>query len=79
MGKLKKCPFCGGCAKYNVRSYWNGSITRGWEFTIRCTNCGCVLPTSYKIEVELTEGGEIHTIIDERTDAENDWNRRADC
>ncbi len=76
--KLKPCPFCGGEAKFLVKTYKERGITRGYSFGIYCTECDVTTPkTDYGIEFQLNADGEIEVIMDERSLAIEAWNRRA--
>lgn len=80
--KLKPCPFCGGEAAMIA----NGACidaTRGeyraWEFCVMCISCNVSLPRrDYHLSVKLGKCGEIVVMQDERKEAADLWNRRAD-
>lgn len=77
MEKLKPCPFCGGEAKFFVKSKSVMGEVRGWQFGIFCSRCDVTTPRrDYKIELSFEGSGEIKTIIDERENAIEAWNRR---
>lgn len=79
MIELKPCPFCGGEAKFLVKTYKERGVERGYSFGIYCTKCDLVLPrTNYSVEFQLNADGEIEMITDERLLAAEAWNRRAD-
>lgn len=79
MSELKPCPFCGGKAKFFVKSHMEREIMRGYSFGIYCTKCDITTPkTNYSIEFQLNGNGEIEAIIDERSLAIKAWNRRAE-
>ena len=78
MIELKRCPFCGGEAKFFTKAYISEGVTRGWEFGIFCTRCNVITPiTNYELEIQLGDDGEIKTLVDDRAKAASDWNRRA--
>lgn len=77
MKELKPCPFCGGKAKFLVKTFSERGTTRGWLFGISCAECGVETPRSkYKIELSFESNGEVKTPIDEREMAIEAWNRR---
>lgn len=77
MAELKPCPFCGGEAKFFCKTSTVRGVTRGWEFGIFCSKCDVTTPrTNYRLEVQFEYYGELHTIIDERLEAIEAWNRR---
>ena len=77
--ELKPCPFCGGKAKFFVKSSMCREITRGYNFGIYCTKCDITTPkTNYIVEFKLNDSGEIEVTEDERLLAVEAWNRRAD-
>lgn len=76
--KLKPCPFCGGEAMFNVNSNKSTHYSVGFSFGIKCSNCKLILPQTFKAEFCMTEQGEINTIADERKEAIETWNGRAD-
>lgn len=79
MTVLKPCPFCGGEAKYLVKCNSERGIARGWEFGIYCTKCDVTTAkTNYKLEVNLSDDGQISPIEDERCEAIEAWNKRFD-
>ena len=76
--KIKPCPVCGGEAKLRINTSFTRCILRGWEFSIYCMSCGIHLSRNdYKVEVRLSENGEIETITDDRAAAIEAWNRRS--
>ena len=78
MTELKPCPFCGGEAKFLLKTYTAGGTTRGWEFGIYCTACDVTTPkTNYNLEIQLNDYGDIEVVVDERHSAIKAWNRRA--
>lgn len=78
MTELKPCPFCGGEAKYLIKRYSEIRTARGWDFGIHCTKCDVRTPKgNYKLEVNLSDDGQISLIEDERGEAIEAWNRRA--
>lgn len=77
MMELKPCPFCGGSAKFLVKTYAERGITRGYSFGIYCTKCALTTPkTNYSIEFQLIDNGELEMTTDERLLAIEAWNRR---
>ena len=80
MAELKPCPFCGGKAKFLIKTYMERGATRGYNFGIYCTKCDIVLPkTNYIIEFEMSsDDGELKVTADERPQAIEAWNRRID-
>lgn len=79
MAELKPCPFCGGKAKFFTKASSARGVTRGWEFGVFCYKCGITSPkTNYLLEAQLDDFGEITTRTDERPEAIEAWNRRAD-
>ena len=78
--KLKLCPFCGGKVVFKVIStYENKGLMRiGFNFKIKCINCGVTLPYSYETMLKFKDNGEIFIESDDREKAARDWNRRAD-
>lgn len=75
--KLKPCPFCGGKAAFITRTHSSSHYASGFNFEIKCKDCGVQLPKSYKAEFGLTEDGGINPLHDEREQAVKDWNKRA--
>ena len=76
---LKPCPFCGGEAIFLIKTYSATGFNRGWELGVSCRNCKVTTPESnYRLEVGLSDKGELLTIIDERALAIEKWNRRSD-
>lgn len=80
--KLKPCPFCGGEAAMIANT---GCIEaahgeyRAWEFCVMCIGCNISLPRrNYRLAVKLDKCGEIVVMQDERKEAADLWNRRAD-
>lgn len=39
MHKLKRCPFCGGEARFFSKLHSARGDVRGWEFGVYCTKC----------------------------------------
>ena len=77
MAELKPCPFCGGEAMFLRSAYSMRGTARGWEFGVCCKKCGAKLErTDYKIEVDFDCFGELKTVVDERQQAADAWNRR---
>lgn len=80
--KLKPCPFCGGVSAIFTRvGDADGARrdTRMWHFGIGCTECNIRLPRSdYKLAVQMGRDGEIHILEDDRQEAADLWNRRAE-
>ena len=80
MVELKPCPFCGGKANFLIKTHMERGVTRGYTFGIYCTKCDITLPkTNYIIEFEMSsDDGELKVTTDERPQAIETWNRRAD-
>lgn len=80
--KLKPCPFCGGLSAMFTRvgdADGARGETRMWHFGIGCTECNIRLPRSdYKLAVQMGRDGEIHILEDDRQEAADLWNRRAE-
>ena len=80
--KLKPCPFCGGMSAMFTRvgdADGARGETRMWHFGIGCTECNIRLPRSdYKLAVQMGRCGEIKIMEDDRQEAADLWNRRAD-
>lgn len=76
--ELKRCPFCGGYARYVTTGTINQGHGAGVKFIIRCERCGVRFPSTGErtVKVELKETGELVLTLDERAEAANDWNRR---
>lgn len=75
---LKPCPFCGGKAEFYVIN--NDASHHDNEsrfiFNIRCMSCKIYSPKRYELRFELGSDGELISIIDERKNAAEAWNRR---
>lgn len=79
MTELKPCPFCGGEAKFFIKKYRERGLSRGYDFGIYCTKCDIITPkTNYELDLQLSDLGEIEFIKDERAEAIEAWNRRAE-
>lgn len=79
MEALKKCPFCGGTARFRVTRY--GAISSGVQidFTISCSQCGAASPeTDKSLSVTMNESGELEVRNDGRDIAIFEWNKRAE-
>ena len=76
--KLMRCPFCGGNAKFEVISNNDSCYGIGYSFVIRCSKCNTRLPRVYRVDIKLSERGDLITSSDERKSAVEAWNRRAD-
>ena len=74
--ELKPCPFCGGEAEFETKGDISNYTEVGFDFTIKCGECGIEIPGRHKVTFILGKRGKIITIIDEREMAMNDWNRR---
>lgn len=74
--ELRKCPFCGGNAKFEVISNNNSCYEIGYSFTIRCSKCYIRLPREYRVDFKLSDKGGLTTTLDERKSAVEAWNRR---
>lgn len=78
MTELKPCPFCGGKANFFVKVNSTTGTHRGWKFGVYCTMCDSSLPRNdYVLDVDFDPNGEITIVRDERNDAIEAWNRRA--
>ena len=76
---LKPCPFCGGKAEYNSVAVKFDSCSRGFDFDVRCSKCGATAGRRiYSVTVRLASDGEIENAKDERPEAADVWNRRAE-
>ena len=62
MRELKHCPFCGGKAIFNIISNFSTHTTVGYEYTIKCSECGCSpFKESGRLEIRMSEtSGEIY-------------------
>ena len=80
--KLKPCPFCGKEAAFFSKCCCSKAatgLTRKWEFGVGCLACGIALPnTSYSFSLQMAKDGSIRYIDDDRQEAADTWNRRAD-
>lgn len=80
--ELKPCPFCGDQAAMFTRVGDADGVrgeTRVWYFGIGCTECGVALPRrNYKLVVQMGRCGGIKILDDDRQEAADLWNRRAD-
>lgn len=74
--ELRKCPFCGGEAKFVVISKSDSLCDIGYCFTIQCSKCYIKLPREYRVDFKLSDRGSVTTTLDERKIAVNAWNRR---
>lgn len=76
--ELKRCPFCGGFAKFEVIASKSNHQGAGFKFEIRCKDCQVALPKTYGVYFNLTVDGELRPFEDERQKARDEWNGRAD-
>lgn len=76
MEKLKPCPFCGGKAIFSTTLNRSSHYSRGLDFEIKCEDCGIKLPSSFTMDFNLTEDGEINILNDLRPQAIRTWNMR---
>lgn len=76
MNELKSCPFCGGKAIFNTKNNSSSHYEVGFDFTIKCSECGIELPKSYSIRFTLGEKGNIEPQNKTREEAVEDWNKR---
>ena len=80
--KLKPCPFCGKEAAFFSKCCCPkaaAGLTRKWEFGVGCLACGIALPTTtYSFAVQMKKDGGIEIIEDDRQEAADTWNRRAE-
>lgn len=75
--ELKPCPFCGGRAKFLVKTYRSNGTHRGWDFGVYCSQCDITLSrTDYKLDVDFNNNGELEVLQDDRPNAVEAWNRR---
>ena len=78
--ELKPCPFCGGKAVFEQMDF--GKADRrsvGMQFKIRCKKCGSTVPKSFgSVFIKLSKTGELNIWIDDRAEAIEAWNRRAE-
>ena len=74
--KLMRCPFCGGNAKFEVISNNDSCYGIGYSFTIQCSKCHTRLPREYRVNIKLSDRGDLITSSDERKSAAEAWNRR---
>lgn len=72
--KLLPCPFCGGKGIFTTISNESDHYCVGFEFKVKCEDCGVESPNRYGVSFSLTEEGKINTLEDERGYAANDWN-----
>lgn len=71
----------GGKPEWHILGDADGArgATRVWHFGIVCTECTIRLPRSdYKLAVQMGRCGEIQILEDDRQEAADLWNRRAD-
>ena len=79
MYELKKCPFCGDKAEFEVICNQFSSNKVGFNFCIRCQ--GCKISRSkrnYELTFSLSKNGAISFISDDRMAAAADWNERSE-
>lgn len=80
--ELKPCPFCGGEAAVIANVGCAGAARgdyRAWEFGVVCLDCNISLPRhNYRLSARLAKCGRIVVEQDERQEAADLWNRRAD-
>lgn len=77
---LEPCPFCGTVPHFKHLSNILRDRSKAVEFTPSCHGCGIQFPDKFKFEIEFdleSESG-IKVICDERQEATEKWNRRAD-
>lgn len=72
--RLASCPFCKKPAKFHLISHGRGGNTAGFDFDIKCTNCGVSTPKTYSLLLELRDNGDLVVIEDGRERAMKDWN-----
>lgn len=77
MEELKRCPFCGGKAEFETKECNYSNYRVGFNFTIKCCDCKCELPSRYSLTFTLGGKGNIIPSIDERQKALEQWNSRA--
>ena len=64
--ELRKCPFCGGEAKFVDISKSDSLCDIGYRFTIQCSKCYIKLPREYRVDFKLSDRGGVTTTLDER-------------
>lgn len=75
--ELKPCPFCGGKAKFVVKSTESGNGKVGFGFAIQCSKCHLTHPNTVDaVRMSFNENGEIEIVDDGRGFAKSEWNRR---
>jgi Lar family restriction alleviation protein len=74
METLRPCPFCGGKARFTVRTYDRTSKNIGFCFNIECLSCGVHFPSDYIVRICMNASGEIDIREDERQKAIDMWN-----
>lgn len=74
--KLLPCPFCGGKAVFETKGNSSSHYDVGFDFTIKCNKCLCVLPKRYELRLTLGDCGQIVPKVDERKEALEAWNNR---
>lgn len=70
---LKCCPFCGKVPQFKFLKLDN---EHNILFTIQCSKCEVHLQKVYKIDWYFGFDGDIHTTINQKDKAIQDWNRR---
>ena len=78
--ELKPCPFCGGKAVFEQIDFGKAErCSVGMQFKIRCKKCGSTMPRkSLNVFIKLSETGELNIWLDDRAEAIEAWNRRAE-
>lgn len=78
--ELKPCPFCGGKAVFEQRDYGKADrCSVGMQFHIRCKKCGSTVKKTFgSVFIKLSETGELNIWSDDRAEAIEAWNRRAE-
>ena len=79
--ELKPCPFCGGGAAIKQTGIEVMETNRDsvrFDFSIRCVKCNATAPGAHGfISAKLSRSGDLNVWHDERPDAIESWNRRA--
>lgn len=74
--ELKPCPFCGGQAIFKTISNMADHSNIGFDFGIKCRDCGMTFPKIYVMRLDLDSDGTVVMIDDEREIAVKQWNDR---
>lgn len=74
MSELKRCPFCGGLPKTEVRVTQMGVITDDVDFGIVCEDCGTFKTVRLKINKKAVFM-DVEKVMSQAIEA---WNKRAE-